>query len=238
MGRVALLGPTACYPTKTVAPIPAKPRRGPSSGISTTDEALAAEERGMAYDELPTSPLKKHKLAGIQGVAIAPKHFSLEAVAAARRASVRPPRLDDAVLNSIRQPISISPIVTSRGDKSSAVTQLLRSPAGEELRRNCDYCVRKKVKCNGDRPCHMCRRKKMVCTYSVKQKPGPKVKAAGGGEQVGGPISTPHRKSHLGAAAAPSSAPQISMASLSVKCHQEGDDIEITEALLALKHSK
>ncbi|CAM9923187.1 unnamed protein product, partial [Choristocarpus tenellus] len=50
-----------------------------------------------------------------------------------------------------------------------------RGGVGEDLRRNCDYCVSKKVKCNGEHPCHMCRRKSLSCVYSVKQKPGPKV---------------------------------------------------------------
>ncbi len=40
-----------------------------------------------------------------------------------------------------------------------------------------DYCVLKKVKCSGELPCRVCDRKRLVCTFSVKQRPGPKVRA-------------------------------------------------------------
>ncbi|CAM9798691.1 unnamed protein product [Chrysoparadoxa australica] len=79
------------------------------------------------------------------------------------------PTLDPDVANagaSSYGSVLVSPIV---GNKP-------RNPDNQDLRRNCDYCVRKKVKCNGELPCHMCRRKNFVCVYSVKQKPGPKVR--------------------------------------------------------------
>eukprot|EP00752_Nemacystus_decipiens_P008654 g7727.t1 len=44
-------------------------------------------------------------------------------------------------------------------------------------RRNCDYCVEKKVRCSGrieGGACAYCTRKKHDCVFSVKQKPGPK----------------------------------------------------------------
>ncbi|CAM9621163.1 unnamed protein product [Ectocarpus fasciculatus] len=44
-------------------------------------------------------------------------------------------------------------------------------------RRNCDYCVEKKVRCSGridGAACHYCARKNHVCVFSLKQKPGPK----------------------------------------------------------------
>ncbi|CAM9187883.1 unnamed protein product [Ascophyllum nodosum] len=44
-----------------------------------------------------------------------------------------------------------------------------------DIRRNCDHCVKKKVKCSGNTPCNMCRRKGLTCIFSLKQKPGPKV---------------------------------------------------------------
>ncbi|CAM9187807.1 unnamed protein product [Ascophyllum nodosum] len=48
-----------------------------------------------------------------------------------------------------------------------------RSSTGD-LRRNCDYCVEKKVRCSGSIPCTMCLRKGLTCMFSLKQKPGPK----------------------------------------------------------------
>ncbi|CAM9756884.1 unnamed protein product, partial [Hapterophycus canaliculatus] len=41
-------------------------------------------------------------------------------------------------------------------------------------RRNCDFCVKKKVKCSGTMPCAICSRKGLRCGFSLKQKPGPK----------------------------------------------------------------
>eukprot|EP00752_Nemacystus_decipiens_P013403 g11868.t1 len=47
-----------------------------------------------------------------------------------------------------------------------------------DLRRNCDWCVEKKVRCDGHpkQACTLCRRKGRVCIFSLKLKPGPKAK--------------------------------------------------------------
>ncbi len=45
------------------------------------------------------------------------------------------------------------------------------------MRRNCDMCVRRKVRCCGTKPrCSICVRKGDVCVYSLKRRPGPRVR--------------------------------------------------------------
>ncbi len=45
------------------------------------------------------------------------------------------------------------------------------------MRRNCDMCVRRKVRCCGTKPrCSICIRKGDVCVYSLKRRPGPRVR--------------------------------------------------------------
>ncbi len=39
-----------------------------------------------------------------------------------------------------------------------------------------DYCVMKKVKCSGELPCRVCKRKQLDCVFSPKQRPGPKIR--------------------------------------------------------------
>ncbi|CAM9589289.1 unnamed protein product, partial [Discosporangium mesarthrocarpum] len=61
------------------------------------------------------------------------------------------------------------------------------------VRRNCDYCVRKKVKCSGTSPCIMCQRKSLQCIYSVKKKPGPKSrKREGDWSPLNRPLNAPN----------------------------------------------
>ncbi len=46
------------------------------------------------------------------------------------------------------------------------------------MRRNCDMCVRRKVRCCGSKPrCSICIRKGDVCVYSLKRRPGPRVQS-------------------------------------------------------------
>mmetsp|Transcript_19051 Transcript_19051/g.28103 ORF Transcript_19051/g.28103 Transcript_19051/m.28103 type:complete len:312 (+) Transcript_19051:115-1050(+) len=70
------------------------------------------------------------------------------------------------------------------GASSNAATfpqkhsETLTKKCSEELfkRKNCDECVKRKIKCDGNQPCGTCVRKRLNCAYSYKQKPGPKVK--------------------------------------------------------------
>ncbi|CAM9860537.1 unnamed protein product, partial [Phaeothamnion confervicola] len=43
-------------------------------------------------------------------------------------------------------------------------------------RRNCDHCVAKKVKCSGEAPCVACTRKFVTCVFSIKKRPGPRMR--------------------------------------------------------------
>ncbi|CBJ32571.1 hypothetical protein Esi_0348_0008 [Ectocarpus siliculosus] len=75
-------------------------------------------------------------------------------------------------------------------------------------RRNCDYCVEKKVRCSGrieGGACHYCARKDHVCVFSLKQKPGPKCNRHIG---EGAP---PFREESLGVDAISSAAAALSL---------------------------
>lgn len=157
---------------------------------------------GDGFMERPGSPLKRQKGGPVSHqVFIQPKPQSLGMIAASNRAP--PPEMLDSTQFSMPHkgqfPIMMSPIaafqstpvVTSRQSPSiggSVARENATGPGGEDLRRNCDYCVRKKVKCNGMLPCHMCRRKQFACVYSVKQKPGPKVRT--GNESQGNSVES------------------------------------------------
>ncbi|CAN0427876.1 unnamed protein product, partial [Ectocarpus sp. 12 AP-2014] len=49
-------------------------------------------------------------------------------------------------------------------------------PGSGERRASCDFCSRRKRKCDGVNPCQNCRKLKLVCHFSVKQKSGRKRK--------------------------------------------------------------
>ncbi|CAB1096397.1 unnamed protein product [Ectocarpus sp. CCAP 1310/34] len=74
-------------------------------------------------------------------------------------------------------------------------------------RRNCDYCVEKKVRCSGrieGGACHYCARKDHVCIFSLKQKPGPKCN-----RHIG--ETPPFREESLGVDAISSAAAALSL---------------------------
>ncbi|CAM9505385.1 unnamed protein product [Scytosiphon promiscuus] len=45
--------------------------------------------------------------------------------------------------------------------------------ARKKLRRACDYCTQKKIRCDGSRPCRQCERKQLECKFSLCQRSGP-----------------------------------------------------------------
>ena len=50
-----------------------------------------------------------------------------------------------------------------------------RGPVAAPVRRACDSCHRRKVKCDGRKPCLNCRQSALICTFNaVPQKKGPK----------------------------------------------------------------
>ncbi|CAM9499987.1 unnamed protein product [Chrysoparadoxa australica] len=48
------------------------------------------------------------------------------------------------------------------------------TPFKKKLRRACDYCTKKKVKCNGANPCSQCQKRGLICHFSICQRSGPK----------------------------------------------------------------
>ncbi|CAM9855867.1 unnamed protein product, partial [Choristocarpus tenellus] len=61
--------------------------------------------------------------------------------------------------------------------KTSETAKSIPGSGGEgERRASCDFCSRRKRKCNGNQPCQNCCKLKLVCHFSIKQKSGRKRK--------------------------------------------------------------
>ncbi|CAM9944970.1 unnamed protein product, partial [Ectocarpus fasciculatus] len=45
--------------------------------------------------------------------------------------------------------------------------------ARKKIRRACDYCTQKKVRCDGTPPCRQCQRRQIECTFSPCARSGP-----------------------------------------------------------------
>ncbi|CAM9165644.1 unnamed protein product, partial [Discosporangium mesarthrocarpum] len=60
----------------------------------------------------------------------------------------------------------------------------------KKLRRACDYCTQKKVRCDGQKPCSQCQRRELQCKFSICQRSGPSGPGSGNNSKSPSPSAT------------------------------------------------